>query len=317
MKRALFVGIDDYPGSPLAGCVNDAKAMKDSLCRNADGSANFDCRLLTCPEQNVDRPALREAIDELFKHEADAALLYFSGHGTVNNLGGYLVTVDAQRYDEGVAMNDVLNLANSSKSRIGEVVIILDCCHSGALGNPPEVRNDQAVIREGVSILTASRSSQVAMEMDGRGVLTSLICDALDGGAADVCGNVTVASVYAYVDQALGAWDQRPLFKSHVSRFVPIRKCVPEIELPILRLLTTYFQKPEDKFKLDPSYEPDAKPKNKKHELIFSHLQQYRASRLLIPVGEDHLYFAAINSKSCQLTPMGRFYWKLVKENRL
>ena len=112
MKRALLVGIDNYPGSPLSGCVNDAGAMRDSLCRNADGSANFDCHLLTCPKQTVDRRTLKEAIDELFKHEADAALLYFSGHGTVNNLGGYLVTVDTQRYDEGIAMNDVLKLAN-------------------------------------------------------------------------------------------------------------------------------------------------------------------------------------------------------------
>jgi hypothetical protein len=317
MRRALLVGIDNYPGSPLSGCVNDAGAMKDSLCCNADGSANFDCHLLTCPGQTIDRRTLKEAIDELFKHEADAALLYFSGHGTVNNLGGYLVTVDTQRYDEGVAMDDVLKLANRSKSKIGEVVIILDCCHSGALGNPPEIRNDHAVIREGVSILTASRSSQYAMEIDGKGVLTSLICDALDGGAADVCGNVTVASVYAYVDQALGAWDQRPLFKSHVSRFVSIRKCAPEIELPILRLLAKYFQNPDDEFSLDSSYEPDAEPKHEEHELIFSHLQQYRASRLLVPVAEDHMFYAATNSKSCLLTPLGRFYWKLVKENRL
>jgi hypothetical protein len=220
-------------------------------------------------------------------------------------------------YDEGVKMDDVLSLANASESKIGEIIIILDCCHSGALGNPPEIRNNQAVIREGISILTASRSSQVAMEIDSQGVLTTLICDALDGGAADICGNVTMASVYAHVDQALGAWDQRPLFKSHVSRFVPIRKCNPEIELPTLRLLIEYFKNPEDKFKLDPSYEPDAKPKNKKHEQIFTHLQQYRACRLLVPIGEDHMYHAAINSKSCQLTPLGRFYWKLVKENKL
>jgi hypothetical protein len=97
------------------------------------------------------------------------------------------------------------------------------------------------------------------------------------------------------------------LFKSHVSRFVPIRQCAPEIEPAILRLLTKYFKMPGDKFNLDPSYEPDAKPKHKKHELIFSHLQQYRASRMLVPVGEALMYYAAIHSKSCQLTPLGRF----------
>ena len=28
MRRALIVGIDDYPATPLGGCVNDAKAIE-------------------------------------------------------------------------------------------------------------------------------------------------------------------------------------------------------------------------------------------------------------------------------------------------
>ncbi len=61
------------------------------------------------------------------------------GHETINNLGGYLVTQDVKRYDEGVAMRDVLMLANMAKIR--EMVIILDCCHSGSLGSIPEIDN--------------------------------------------------------------------------------------------------------------------------------------------------------------------------------
>lgn len=315
MRRALLVGINDYPWSPLSGCVSDAGAMMKVLCRNQDGSPNFDCRQLMSPPNQIDRTALREAIDELFKNEADVALLYFSGHGTINNLGGYLVTVDAKKYDEGVGMADVLILAN--QARIKEVVIVLDCCHSGALGNLPPIRNNEALIREGVSILTASRSSQYALEAGGRGVFTSLICDALEGGAADVCGNVTVAALYAYVDQALGAWEQRPLFKSHVSRLIPLRRCSPVIEFPVLRLLPKYFNAPEDEYPLDPSFEPDSEPKHKEHELIFSHLQCYRAARLLVPIGEEHMYYAAMNSKACKLTPLGRFYWKLANDGKL
>src|SRR5947209_14326513 len=39
-------------------------------------------------------------------------------------------------------------------------------------------------------------------------------CGALDGGAADVLGKVTVASVYAYLSETFGPWDQRPTFKA-------------------------------------------------------------------------------------------------------
>src|SRR5919112_1286439 len=48
-------------------------------------------------------------------------------------------------------------------------------------------------------------------------------------------------SVDAYVDQALGAWDQRPLFKSHVSRMLSLRNATPAIDVAILRRLPEWF----------------------------------------------------------------------------
>src|SRR6266487_659859 len=184
MRRALIVGIDAYPTSPLTGCVNDATAIANILTKHQDRSPNFECKKLLAPTQTITRPALKQHIEELFSHEADVALFYFSGHGTENNLGGFLVTPDAKQYDEGVAMQDVLSLAN--KSRVHEVVIILDCCHSGAFGAVPALKNDQAVLREGVSVLTASRASQSAIEVNGSGIFTTLICAAFNGGASDV-----------------------------------------------------------------------------------------------------------------------------------
>lgn len=319
MRRALIVGIDDYPDAPLAGCVNDAIAIEQLLERNADDSLNFTCRVLTVANGNdapITKPSLFEQINKLFEHECDVALFFFAGHGTENNLGGYLVTPDAGRYNEGVSMDEVLKLANQSKAR--EVVVILDCCHSGALGNLPAIDNSKSLLREGVSVLTASRSSQASVEThDGKGLFTSLVCDALAGGAADVVGNVTVASVYAYVDQVLGAWDQRPLLKSHVSKLIPLRVCAAGVSMEILRRLPKYFSTPDELFHLDPSYEPDAEPRGHENEKIFADLQKYRAARLLIPVDEDHLYFAAMRNKSCRLTELGQFYWRLANGGRI
>ena len=318
MKRALIVGIDDYSWAPLKGCVNDANRVSRVLARDEDGDPNFTCKLLVAPPgtpNTVTRPVLRKALEEALTQPADVALFYFSGHGTVNNLGGFLVTQDAAQYDEGVSMRTVLELAN--KAPIKEVVIGLDCCHSGELGKVPEIENDSAVLREGVSVLTASRDSQTAMETGGNGVFTSLVCDALEGGAADVCGKVTVASVYAYVDQALGAFDQRPLFKAHVSRLLSLRRCRPAIPLEILRLLPEYFPKPDYDFPLDSRYEPDALPKDPERERVFGHLRQYHAARLLVPVGQEYMYHAATNSKSCRLTPLGRYYWQLAGSGKI
>jgi hypothetical protein len=252
---------------------------------------------------------------ELFAQPADVALFYFSGHGYKDDVDGYLVTEDASTHTAGVSMTELLTFVNNSD--VKEAVIILDSCHSGAAGAIPIIDEKKVFLKEGTSILTASRASENAMEVDNSGIFTSLICDALKGGGKDVLGRVTVAGVYAYADQTLGAWQQRPLFKSFISKLVPLRICKPQIDLPILRLLSTYFPDADYEFQLDPSYEPEAEPDDAEHEKIFGHLQKYRASHLLVPVGEEHMYFAAINNKSCILTELGKFYWYLAKNNKL
>src|SRR3954454_2370943 len=121
MRRALAVGVDNYPAGALSGCVNDAERLAALLRRNADDSPNFDVRTLVDPPEAITRPILREAIQQLFADEADVALFFFAGHGTENNLDGYLVTPDATQYDEGVAMTELLTMANDSAAR--EVMI--------------------------------------------------------------------------------------------------------------------------------------------------------------------------------------------------
>lgn len=315
MRKALIVGIDAYSTFPLSGCVNDAQGMQGVLSRHEDGTPNFTCRVLTAPREQITRAVLRQQIDELFSDAVDTALFYFSGHGYLAKLGGFLVTQDAGSYDEGVAMRDLLDAANNSKAR--EVLIVLDCCYSGAVGKAPALKDDYVQLRQGVSVLTASGAEQTAAEWGGSGVFTSLVRAALEGGASDTLGNVTVAALYAYVDQLLGAWDQRPTFTSHVSRLTPLRKCKPQLDLAILRLLPQYFVTVDGELQLDPSHEPTEEPHDAVKEEIFSHLQKFRAARLLVPVGEEHMYYAAISSKSCKLTPLGQFYWQLAQSGKL
>lgn len=316
MRKALVIGINDYPNAPLRGCVNDATAMASILEKNGDGSPNFTVKLLTSPSEILDRAKLRGAIEALFSGDSDIALLYFSGHGTVTSTGGYIVTPDFKKYDEGVSMDDILTLANKSKAR--DKVILFDCCHSGACGTPAITGGNIAQLSEGLSVLTASRDTESALEINGKGVFTSLVVDALYGGAADLRGHVTPGSIYAYVDQALDAWNQRPIFKTNVTRFTSLRSITPPVPLETLRKICTYFPKPEDEYKLDPSYEfteeQKAKPAN---VAIMKDLQKFVSVGLVVPVDEEHMYFAAMNSKSCRLTALGYQYWRLVKEKRL
>lgn len=322
-KAALLVGIDEYPGAPLPGCVDDARRVEALLSRNEDGSPNFACRILLAPAGDTDRvtrPELRSSFRELFAKQIDMALVYFSGHGAVTPVGGFLVTQDAKEYDEGVPMHEIVDAAN--KSDVKQVTIVVDACFSGRLGAMPAIE-DRAVLREGIAILAASAPNEVALLRGGRSVFTDLVCGALEGGGADVLGQVTSASVYAYAEQALGPLDQRPMYKANVARLDPLRTCRPPVKPEILRKLPQYFPNATGVHQLDPSYEPDHERHppgtvpSKENEAIFAELQKLRNARLLVPEGAEHMYFAAIESKGCRLTPLGHFYWRLAKEGRL
>jgi caspase domain-containing protein len=315
MRKALVVGINDYPLAPLRGCVNDAISISSVFGTHGDGSPNFAVKLLTSPSETITRSRLKAEIDALFAGDPDIALLYFSGHGCINSLGGYIVTTDSKRYDEGVSMDDVLKWANQSKAK--DKIVLLDCCHSGALGSPATTGANIAQLSEGLSILTASRDSESALEINGCGLFTALVVDAVQGGAADLRGHITPGSIYSYVDQALGPWDQRPIFKTNVTRFTSLRSVAPPVPLATLRKLTEYFPQPQDEHKLDPSYEFTESTADPAKVAIMRDLQRFVGVGLVVPVGEEHMYFAAKNSKSCRLTAYGFQYWRLVKEKRL
>jgi hypothetical protein len=84
-----------------------------------------------------------------------------------------------------------------------------------------------------------------------------------------------------------------------------------------LRLITKLFPTVDYDFPLDPSYEPEAEPRDDQHEQDFSTLQKFRAAKLVVPVGNAHMYFAAMEDLSCQLTPLGKHYWQLASQGLL
>ncbi|ODM50433.1 peptidase C14 [Ruegeria sp. PBVC088] len=322
MRKALVVGVDYYGHiKALHGCVNDAHSVKSMLDRDSDGSVNFHVKLLTAtgPGQLVPRKKLREAIQELFQDKHEIALLYFAGHGYIEATGGYLCPSDCETGDDGIPLAEIMTMANNSPSE--NKMIILDSCHSGVAATNPLV--PVAEIGEGVTVLTASTAEQYADELNGSGIFTTLLVDALSGAAANLVGDVTPGSVYAHIDQSLGAWKQRPVFKTNVTSFVSLRKVRPPIALAELLRLAEFFPEPGYEYQLDPSYEPhrsgaegsDIPPPNPEKTEILRILQNYVRVNLVVPVGAPHMWHATMESKSCTLTALGEHYRRLVAED--
>lgn len=327
-KKALIIGIDEYPKNALEGCINDAKAIYELLSRNSDGSKNFDARILL----NIqNKSELKLEISRLFSKDDDIALLYFAGHGTYDSSDGYIVTPDADQAYPGIRFAEIMDIVEKSDCK--NKIIILDSCYSGKCGEKPLI-GFNSTISQGVTILSACRNDECAGEtllhntgdlVEVHGIFTTLLCEALKGGAADLFGQITPGSVYAYVDKALGRWNQRPLFKTNVQEFVCLRKTEAPISLTDLQQLPKLFEHQDFEFLLDPSYECTNNPKkvpkltepytNEENVPKLKLLQRYERVGLVAPVGETHMYDAAMNSKSCKLTALGKYYWSLADRN--
>lgn len=62
--------------------------------------------------QCCNKGELRGLIEKCFEGDADVALFYYSGHGHIDAVGGYLVTPDFSENDYGVSLQEILTIAN-------------------------------------------------------------------------------------------------------------------------------------------------------------------------------------------------------------
>lgn len=332
MKKALVIGIDDYASpNELTGCVNDAVEIAAMLEKHGDGSPNFEVKRLLSNDGTVTCEKMHDKIVELFSGDAEVAVLYFAGHGIVNDNthAGHLIATDGQRPNWGVALSDIIQLANDAYPKITSSVIILDSCQSGQLAQSAMVNRGggaPSTIGDGVTILTACHRDQQATEDGEHGKFTSILLDGMSGAASDILGRVTPAALYAYVDQTLGNWGQRPIYKANVQKFITLREVPSKIDKAILRNLPSYFPTAAHVFKLDPSYEPKRgeEAENLKHipidennARIFKELQECSYIGLIRPTAHQHMWDSAVHSGGCKLTATGAHYRYLAANNKI
>lgn len=318
-RGALLVGIDHYGGQyrPLRGAVADAERLSKVLQQNpSDLTPNFNIDLLVSgrgPEVTAD--TIGAKIENLLSNRSDVAWFHFSGHGVSKPLGkavvGSLIAQDGSEF----RLSDLSTLLADSQAI--QTVVTLDCCHSGAAGIEQLVGPEFAVLPEGSVILSGSQRDEPAYESRQAGLFTSTLISGLEGGAADLLGHVTLASLYSYTDEMFPASGQRPMLRANVSALLQLSKCEPPIDRVVLHQLPRLFESEEAIHPLDPSYEPTEPTAIKENTESFGLLQKANGARLVIPVDEEHMYYAAKNSTGCRLTPLGKRYHRLAKEGHI
>lgn len=136
-KRALCIGINDYPGTDndLSGCVNDAMDWRDTLkARDFAVAELFD--------RDATKAGMLEALSQLVSESryGDVAIITFSGHGT------WQPDMDGDEEDKrdealcphdvvasGPLLDDELFAIFRQRKRGSRIVLISDSCHSGTV----------------------------------------------------------------------------------------------------------------------------------------------------------------------------------------
>lgn len=312
-RKAFLVGIEDYQSDyfpALDGVIDETKRLKELLSWHEECGRNFHCELMHTEGGDIDKGKLRQELITFFNQEGvGEGLLYFSGHGAVIGDIGYLCTSDATPLDPGISFFELQALAINSK--INELVIIIDCCFSGEFFQLISQGENQTNLRKGLAILSGTGAKETAEMRNGKSLFTQAIHHGLDGQAADLVGNVTVGNLYRNTDQLLSMADQRPQFAAFLNQEIVLRKCKPTIDHAITRKLDELFRE-DEKIDLSPAYEPSAPPHDPIKEADFAVLQKLAKVGFVVPIGENHMYYAAMNHKKCGLTSLGKYYRQLV-----
>ena len=208
--RALLVGNWHYPDDPanlpdLKGPLNDVAALGLALTDPAAGLfTRDDVTLLT-------ERASHEIAAEMEAFFADASrtdllFVYYSGHGLTADDGSLLLCGRNARTDRKLATTVSTETVNRMirGCAAAAVVIVLDCCHSGAFKSG-DLAGELA--GRGRFVLTASRARDRAPDADhatGLSRFTGHLLRGLRGEAAlPGAEHITLSDLYRYVHRRM------------------------------------------------------------------------------------------------------------------
>jgi formylglycine-generating enzyme required for sulfatase activity len=259
-RYALVIGITDYNNQnflpPLSKPAIDAEAVAKFL-ESTGTFANVERlpnRWIPAEQRyevipgKVTGDAILQALQQILLGEQtknQEVFIYFSGHGfrLTNRIGdseAYLATSDSQPDGKNaISLERELNRL-LRRSSLGNLVVLLDCCHAGALlaGNQ---ELDRTLLEPSLSafkekqdyyLIAACRSQQVAWEDEEYSLFTAALLEGLKSKQADPeTGEISGDRLFDFVSRELRLKGQEPI-RMGVGRSLILVKygAQPEVE---------------------------------------------------------------------------------------
>ncbi|MBE7384985.1 MAG: caspase family protein [Leptolyngbya sp. SIO1E4] len=255
---AFLVGIDSYPPPlpPLKGCINDVEAFEQYLRGCIQDTPDY---ALPPPHRLTNEQATRQAVIDGFQtyltqaQSGDVALFYYSGHGSQAPSPPEFWQIEPDRFNEtlvcwdsrlegqwDLADKELASLIAEVDKRTPHILVILDCCHSGAGTRsalpsmatrqvPADIRQRPletfVSLPQGGSPAIASRSAQqpVAQNLFPKGRHVLLAACREHEEARELLGGDNYRGAFSYflletLQQASGPLSYRDLFRRANAR---------------------------------------------------------------------------------------------------
>ncbi len=210
-RYAILIGNSQYPSDEKFADLGAPERDVDGLAEVLGDSRIGEFQKIKCLKNTPHDEILKETLRVLTEvKKNDLVLFYFSGHGKLDKQGKlYLATSNTESNLLGataVPLEQVKTFIDDCRSI--RIVIILDCCFSGAAGktftrSSPDDSIGLISGGRGKYIMTASTAIQVAQEKEGEkySVFTKHLIEGLKTGDADLNGNgqITIDELYQYV----------------------------------------------------------------------------------------------------------------------
>ncbi|GIJ11425.1 caspase domain-containing protein [Micromonospora andamanensis] len=212
-SRALLIGSSRFSHEglhDLPATVNNVRALADALTDPALGGLDpSGCRVLTDP---TTPQQVGDAIDGVVNEALDTLLVYYSGHGMLNQRGELFLAVETTDPDPrrvhyfGVPMGWLRSALADSPAR--NRILILDCCFSGHAtqamsGTAPAVSGNLDI--HGTYTLASAPAHETAVAPVGAQftAFTGELLRTLRQGVPDGGELLTLGDIYPALTRAL------------------------------------------------------------------------------------------------------------------
>lgn len=214
--KALLVGINKYPTSPLHGCINDVTGMRSLLMEKYGVKESM---ITTLIDADATKAGMVKAIKELAAGTAGdpsaVRLFHYSGHGTYtydenhDEKDGRDEALCPYDFSEkNLLVDDELATLYKLFDKRSHLLLVMDSCHSGTVQRYPQPDRIPRAVRPSAAVRAKCREA-AQKNREAREAAVAKRVEARVEGLRSLTGEALREQIAAFVHDEMKSFDKK------------------------------------------------------------------------------------------------------------